>query len=58
MIEHDLGDGHTVIIEWSETWQAYVGTITDTNGRSAGTILRDTVEACLEGASQTVNRKG
>ena len=58
MSEHDLGGGWTVIIEWSPKWGAYTGTITDQKGRSGGTILRDTEQACLEGAIQTVNRKG
>lgn len=57
-MEHDLGGGWTVIIEWSPKWAAYLGTITDPQGRSAGSILRDTDQRVLEAALQSVNRKG
>ena len=55
--EHDLG-GFTVIVEWSEYHQAWVGTITDPNGHSAGTVMRDSQAEVVEAALQTVNRKG
>ena len=58
MTEHDLGGGWTVVIEWSPKWGSYAGTILSPKGHSSGTILRDTEQACLEGAQQTVNRKG
>ena len=55
--EHDLG-GFTVIVEWSPKWSAWMGTITDPNGHSSGTVMRDSQEEVLEAAQQSVDRKG
>ena len=57
-MEHDLGDGWRVIIEWSPDWGAYIGTLTDPAGNTAGSILRDTDQRVLESALQSVERKG
>ena len=58
MNEHDLGGGWTVIVEWSPKWGAFLGTITDPQGHSSGSILRDTDQRVLEAALQSVDRKG
>ena len=55
--EHDL-DGFTVIVEWSDYYQAWTGTITDPNGHSSGTMMRDSETEVLEAARQSVDRKG
>ena len=58
MNEHDLGGGWHVIVEWSPKWGAFLGTITDPEGHSSGSILRDTDQRVLEAALQSVDRKG
>ncbi len=56
-VEHDLGTGGTLIIEWSEFWGCYVGTLT--NGAwHVGSFLRDSEQEVLEAGLQTVERKG
>ena len=50
--EHQLESGSTLIIEWSETWQAYVGTITRADGHQVGNIMRDTVEQIIDRATE------
>ena len=57
-IEYEIEGGYTVIIEWSDRWRGWVGTITDRKGRSGGTILRDNQADVLTAAQQTVKRKG
>ena len=50
--EHQLESGSTLIIEWVESWQAYVGTITRKDGYQVGNIMRDTVEQIIDRATE------
>jgi len=55
-LEHDLGDGWTVIIEWAERWNAWIGTISD-GKHVAGSVLRHSQQDVLDAAIQTAERK-
>ena len=56
-MEHDLGHGYTIVIEWAERWNRYAGTIIHPKGYTSGTILRETEQAVYEAGLQTVDRK-